>query len=337
MGTAIENAARALSRLCIAACAGAVFAGTPAAWAAGTPPGTVVQNFATVSFDLAGSPEVLQSNTTTITVAERIEVIVTLQSPQQIVAPGDANQALLFTVTNPGNGDETYSLAVDSVLAGDDFDPSPSATPIYFDTDASGGFSVGDQPYIPGTNDPILAADASVDVLILNDIPGTTTNGQLGFSQLTATSMTGAGAPGTVLTGLGDNGSDAIIGTSGGEDQETGEYLVSDVAVSVAKAQNVVDLTGGSEALPGATITYTITAEVTNSGTATASVITDPIPTFTSFVPGSITLNGAPVSDATDADAGEYDVGGVPMVVVRLGDLTQADGIQTVVFEVTVD
>ena len=110
-----------------------------------------------------------------------------------------------------------------------------------------------------------------------------------------------------------------------------------DVTVSVVKAQNVVDLSGGAEALPGATITYTITVEVTNSATATASVVNDPIPTFTTFAPGSITLNGAAITDAADADAGEYDISGAPMIVVRLGDLTQGDGIQTVVFEVTVD
>lgn len=306
-------------------------------FAAGTPAGTVISNTATVSFDLAGTPGTLQSNTTTIAVAERIDVTVTLQSPQLLVAPNDTNQGLLFTVTNLGNGSETFSLVMDSVLAGDDFDPTPSATPIYFDTDASGDFSVGDQPYVAGTNDPLLAADASVDILILNDIPGAAVNGQIGFSQLTATSATGSGAPGTEFTGQGDSGVDAIIGMTGGEDQATGEYLVSDVAVSVVKAQAVSDPFGGSEALPGATITYTITVEVTNSGTATASAIRDPIPTFTTFSPGSITLNGNPVSDATDLDAGEYDISGAPMVVVRFGDLTQADGVQTVVFDVTID
>jgi hypothetical protein len=54
-------------------------------------------------------------------------------------------------------------------------------------------------------------------------------------------------------------------------------------------------------------------------------------------VPGSITLNAGALTDAIDADAGELDTSGAPTVVVRLGDLTQADGIQTVVFEVTID
>ena len=102
-------------------------------------------------------------------------------------------------------------------------------------------------------------------------------------------------------------------------------------------AQNVSDPFGGSTPVPGATVTYTITIEVTSSGTATTSVVRDPIPTYTTFVPGSITVNSAALSDATDGDAGEYDTTGAPMIVVRLGNLTQADGVQTVSYQVTID
>ena len=305
--------------------------------AAGTPAGTVIENTATVSFDLAGTPLTITSNTTTITVVERIDVVVTLQSAQILVAPNDTNRTLLFRVTNMGNGTETFALAIDSSLSGDDFDPVPTVPPIFFDTDGSGDFNVGDLPYNPGVNDPVLPADGSVDIFLVNDIPGTVANGEIGLSQLTATSLTGIGAPGTEYTGQGDGGVDAIIGTSGGEDLDVGEYLVSEVQISVIKAQAVSDPFGGTQALPGATITYTITVEVTSSGTATASVLQDLIPTFSTYLPNSITLNAAAVSDATDADAGEFDTSGAPTVVVRLGDLTQADGLQTVIFEVTID
>ena len=305
--------------------------------AVGTPVGTVIQNTATVDFDLAGTPVTLQSNTTAVTVVERIDVIVTLQSPQVLVVPNDTNRALLFTVTNTGNGSETFSLAIESVLAGDDFDPLPSATSIFFDTDGSGDLNVGDQPYTAGGNDPILAANATVDIFIVNDIPGTAVNGDIGFSQLTATSLTGTGPAGTEFAGQGDGGVDAIIGTTGGEDSDIGEYLVSDVVVSVVKAQAVSDPFGGTQPIPGATITYTITVEVTSAGTATASVLRDPIPTFTTYVANSISLNAAGISDATDADAGEFDTTGAPTVVLRLGDLTQADGVQVIIFEVTID
>ena len=323
-----------ISRL-VFACA--CVATSSAAYAAGTPVGTIIENTATVSFDVGGSPITLQTNTTTVTVVERIDVDVTVQSAQVLVAASDTNQALLFRVTNTGNGTETFQLAIDTALGGDDFDPVPAVPPIYFDTDGSGDLNVGDVAYTPGTNDPVLAADAAVDVFLVTDIPAGVANGNIGLSQLTATSATGTGAPGTEYAGQGDGGVDAIVGTSGGEDLDTGEYLVSDVQVNVVKAQVVADPFGGAQPIPGATITYTITVEVLGTGTATASAVRDLVPTYTTYVPASITLNAVQLTDAIDADAGEIDTSGVPTVVVRLGDLTAVAGIQTVVFQVTID
>lgn len=306
-------------------------------FAAGTAAGTVISNAATVNFELAGAPAVLTSNTVSITVVERIDVITTLQSGQVLVGGGAVDRSLLFTVTNTGNGNESFQLAINSVVAGDDFDPVPAVPPIYFDTDGSGDFSPGDTAYSPGSNDPVLAADASVDILLVNEIPPAVVNGNIGRSELIATSVTGAGAPGTVLAGQGDGGLDAVLGSSGGESIQSGEYTVADVQVDIIKAVTVNDQFGGNEPVPGATLTYAVTIEVVDAGTATVSVFNDPIPTFTSYVPNSITLNGASLTDAADGDAGELDTSGTPTVVVRLGDLTQADGVQTVEFQATID
>ena len=304
--------------------------------AAGTAAGTQIENTATVSYDLGGTPLTATSNSTLVTVAERIDVSTTLQSPQLLVSANDTGQALLFVVTNTGNGSEAFALSIDSAVTGDDFDPLPAVPAIYFDSDGSGDFNVGDQAYTPGSNEPLLAADESISVFLVNDIPGTAANGDIGRSQLTAASLTGTGTPGTVFAGLGDGGVDAVIGTTSGEASDAGEYLVSDVLIDFVKAQSVADPFGGSEPIPGATLTYTISVEVQSTGVAASSVVRDPIPAFTSFVPGSITLNGVALSDAADADAGELE-SGTPQVVVRLGDLTQADGVQTIVFQVTID
>ncbi len=320
-----------------AAFAGVLLSSSGSALAAGTAVGTTIQNTATVDFTLGGTPLTVSSNTTTIVVAERLDIVVTLQSGQVLVAANDVNQALLFTVTNAGNGAEVILLSIDSLIAGDQFDPTPAVPEIYFDTDGSGDLSPGDVAYNPGVNDPNLAADASVDILIVNDIPGTVANGDIGRSELTAAAATGTGVPGTVFAGQGDGGTDAVVGATGAEAAQVGEYLVSDILINVVKAQLVSDPFGGTEPIPGATISYTITVDVTSAGVATASVLRDPIPNFSTFVPGSITLNGAPITDAIDADAGEFDTSVVPTVVVRLGDLTSADGIQTVVFQVTID
>jgi len=305
--------------------------------AAGTSAGTVIDNVATVNFDLSGVNTTQTSNTVSLIVLERLDVVVTLQSPQILVSPNQADSALLFTVTNTGNGDDEFEFAINSTLTGDDFDPVPAVPAIYFDTDASGDFSVGDLAYSPGSNDPLLAADESVDVLLVNNIPGAVSDGQLGRSELTATSTTGTGLPGETLTGLGDGGLDAVLGASGGTAAVFGEYLVSDVQLNILKSVVINDPFGGNDATVGATLTYTITVEVQNGSTATASVFSDAIPTFSTFVANSIFLNGGNLTDAIDADAGELDTSGLPVVVIRLGDLTLADGVQTIEFQVTID
>jgi len=305
--------------------------------AEGTPAGTVVDNLATVSFDIAGEAGVVDSNLVTFNVLERLDVVAVLQSPQVAVASGETDASLLFTVTNTGNGEERFLLSINSVVAGDDFDPLPAVPAIYFDTDSSGDFSLGDVPYQPGSNDPLLAADASVDVLLVNDMPPGLTDGWLGRSELTATASSGTGLPGQTLPGVGDNGIDAVIGASTGQAAVFGEYRVADVEIDIRKAVSVTNPFGGTEPTAGATLTYTITVEVLSAGTASASVVRDPIPQFSTYVADSLTLNGANLSDVVDVDAGELDSSGQPTVVVRLGDLTQADGLQTVEFQVTID
>jgi len=317
-------------------CAICVLPGT--ASAAGTAVGTLIENTASVDFTQLGVQQSTNSNTVSFVVAERIDVVVTLRSGQVAVLPGATAQALLFTVTNTGNGTEAVGLAIDSLLVGDDFDPIPALPDsIFFDTDNSGDFNVGDVAYAAGVNDPVLAADESIDVLLVNDIPGTVADGNLARSELRATAATGSGAPGTVFAGQGDAGVDAVIGTTGATAAVFGEYVVDDVTINIVKSQVVSDPMGGTEPVVGATISYTISVEVVSAGTAAAATINDVIPTWSTFVPNSITLNGTTFTDATDGDAGEYDLTGAPAVVVRLGDLTQADGLQSIVFQVTIE
>ena len=72
----------------------------------------------------------------------------------------------------------------------------------------------------------------------------------------------------------------------------------------------------------GDTLTYTIDVENTGLDAANGTTFRDAIPQGAVFVPGSIELDGAPVSDAADGDAGEFAGG---QVVVRLGTLAARD------------
>ena len=150
---------------------------------------------------------------------------------------------------------------------------------------------------------------------------------------LVAAAKTGTGAPGTTFAGQGQGGGDAVVGSTGADGQDNGAYKVSAATVTLVKSAVVVDPFGGSEPVPGATITYTITATVAGTGSVGGLAITDNIPADTSYVTGSITLGGAPLSDASDADAGDYNG---TRIRVQLG--TVAGGqTRTVTFKTKID
>ena len=307
------------------------------AHAVGVAAGTNIDNTAQVTYSVGSVSATATSNTTSVKVAEILDVVVTLQTPSVPVTAGAAKQGMLYRVTNTGNGPEAFRLQMTSSLGGDEFDPVASTPAIYFDTDASGDLSPGDTPYVVGSNDPVLNADAFVTVLVVNDIPAAVVDANRGFSRLLADSRTGTGAPGTTFAGQGVGGTDAVVGTTGALGQATGQYLVTGVAVNAVKSQVVVDQFGGARPVPGARINYTIVVSATGSGTATASVFNDNIPANTTYAPGTLRLNNVALSDAADADAGDFSTTPSAHVSVQLGTLTQASGAQTVQFAVTIN
>ena len=63
----------------------------------------------------------------------------------------------------------------------------------------------------------MLAADAFINVFVVNDIPAGVVDGNIGRSRLTAEARTGTGAPGTTFAGAGVGGTDAVVGTTGAD------------------------------------------------------------------------------------------------------------------------
>lgn len=308
------------------------------AWAVGVAAGTSVENTAQVSYSIGGSSATTPSNTVALTVDEILDVVVTLQSGSVSVTPGSTQQELVFRVTNTGNGPERFRLDMTSVLTGDDFDPVPSSTRIYFDTDNSGDLSPADVAYdFGGTNEPLLAADGFITLLVVNDIPSGLVTGNRGRSQLLAYARTGTGAAGTAFPGQGVNGTTAVVGTTGADSDATGEYIVSDITLAAVKSQTVLDQFGGARPVPGARITYRVVVTATGTGSAASAAFRDNIPANTTYVPGSLRLNTAVLSDASDADAGAYLASPTPQVQVQLGNLSQASGPQTVEFAVLIN
>ena len=305
--------------------------------AAGTAAGTSIQGAAQVSYSFGGATQTASSNTVTVTVVEMLDVVVTVAGNAS-VSSGDTQQELVFTVTNTGNGTETFDLAALSAgITGDQFDPTAAANPLYFDTDNSNDLSAGDTIHVPGSNDPVLAADANVRVILVNDIPATAGDGQRGRSQLTATARTGSGTPGTLFAGQGDGGIDAMAGTTGARAVQMGEYVITGLQLAAVKSQTIVDQFGGARPAPGARINYQVVITASGSGIAAGAAFSDAIPANTTYIAGTLRLNSNPLSDDADSDAGELASTPAPQVRIHLGDLTAASAPQTIEFAVTIN
>jgi len=304
--------------------------------AAGTSAGTSVSNTATAEFSIGSVTGSASSNTVTFRVDEKLDVNLSWQDATNVIVnTPDSNRVLSFLLTNTGNGNDSYSLSVQNNLGGDQFDPG--LVDIYLDANANGVFDPGvDTLYVAGSNDPVLAADASLAVFVRNNIPAALSSGNLGRSQLSATSRTLSGAPGTALAGAGDAGTSAIVGTSGGSASSTGVYQINGASVSLVKSVVVKDSLGGNQPTTGATLTYSI-AVTARGGTASNVVISDPIPANTTYMAGSLTLNGASLSDAADGDAGDVGVSAANSVTVNLGNINSAASTQTISFKVIIN
>jgi len=309
-----------------------VFA-TPAS-AAGTIAGTTIDNVATATYELPnGGEDSVDSNVVSLKVDELLDVSVAWADPADVATqPGLTGQILTFAVTNAGNGNESFTLDTIANGGGDDFDPAVTA--IGLDSNGNGAYDAGvDTVYVAGSNDPDLAPDQSISVFVLSSIPLAAQDGDRGRIDLTAVAKTGSGTPGTSFAGLGQGGGDAVVGATGADASDDGYYKVARASVSFVKSATVADPFGGVTQGPGAIITYTLAATVTGTGALSNLRVTDAVPAGTSYKAGSITLDGSPLTDAADADAGRFTGTGI---AVGLGTVPVGTT-KTITFKVKID
>lgn len=333
----------------------------------GTPAGTTITNNATVSYSVSGIPAAPVVASAAFSVAELISIRVGAPAGPTTVNTPDADKVLAFTLTNVGNGSESFALTPSYTVGGDQFDPTPgSSGTLFLDVNNDGVFQSATDTAITG---PIaLNADQTVRILVLANIPAARTNSDTGLVSLRAVSATpgaapaGTGAPpGTVLPGQGAGGVDAVVGLgpgggadSGADDVATGTYVVSGVVVTIQKTVlSITDPFGNGCAVPagtaspcfvpGATIEYRITTTVTSpSGSTIQSLqVTDSVPADTTYLPGSIRLNGVAKTDAADPDEAVCTGCGnaTGTVTVNLGNVTGTAGgvVNTVDFKIRIN
>jgi uncharacterized repeat protein (TIGR01451 family) len=293
-------------RLIALGCAGLGYTST--ALAAGTVAGTDIENIATATYDAGGGPISIDSNKVIIKVDEVLDVTVAGTDPGDVrTTSGATNTVLTYKVTNTGNGSEAFTLTADVNKSGDDF--NPALQQIILDTNGNGVYDPGvDTVYVAGTNDPVIAPDQSITVFVISNVPNTVVNGNRAEVGLEAKAKTGSGAPGTSFAGAGDGGGDAVVGTTTAKAEDTSFLSVQAVTVVLNKTATILDPFGGSRPVPGAVVTYKLIATVSGAGTMNNLVITDPIPSKTTYSVESITLETAALTDSsTDADAGNFN------------------------------
>ena len=267
------------------------------AYAAGTTAGTGIDNTASISYSVGGTPQgdIASSPTgnsdpgtagvpTTFVVDKKIDLVVTGSATDVPVAPGATTQAITYTVTNEGNSTEDFDLSVDGTVTGDAFDLSactitdPATSTLTLIADQTATVTV--ECTIPdGSATVVDGALGSVDLLAnigggITETAGTDTAG--------AVDVVFADSLGTATDGAAENGSHSAISS----------FVISSASLIVTKTEAVstmwIDTTGDGVLdtpttgnffhIPGAEITYTITvSNADGAADATDLIISDPL------------------------------------------------------------
>lgn len=299
------------------------------AFAVGTPSGTQVDNQATITFSVGGVAQVPvtsddpnqggANDATSFIVDTKIDVTVAWQDASNVqVAAGQDGvtpvpnppAVLMFLVTNEGNAAvQDFQLSTENI-AGDDFDPT--AVSIFVDSNANNTYEPGvdTATFIDELSSTVGAN--SITVFVVGSVAATQTNGQTSDIALVATAHDG-GAVGLGGLTTEDVGNDTALGApqvafadaagtavvdivTDGEHSDTGTYVVVTTSVTVNKTSQVTDDgVGGTaptaKAIPGATVTYTISIANTGTQVATGIAATDPIDVTNLTYVGNVTFD----------------------------------------------
>lgn len=332
------------------------------AHAGGTDANVLISNTASVNYTVGGVAQTqVDSPAAEFRVDRKIDLtLIENGGAASNATPGATAVVTTYKLTNTGNGAQGYQFtagndnAVPGLLFGhaDAYDvsnlqvrvssaacvPSTPATPAYAGETA--------------TTVPTLAKDACVYVFVLADSPLTAGNAQAANVRLTAISreatsladldplaaaaLTVADDPNTVQIVYADSATGGQVARDGRAFANDQYYIVGPQLAATKVAAVQVDglQPTNPKPIPGATVQYTIT--LTNSGAAAADavVIGDSIPANTTFVCGSMTLNGNPVADPPNCAT--TPPASVSANVGTLGNTAPAN-VATFVFRVTIN
>lgn len=273
----------------------------PAAHAAAPAAGINISNIASASYtDPTGATRTSTSNEVKTTVLQVASF--TLVADRSTNSTPNGQVRFNHTLTNTGNGTDSFTLSVANVAAGDDF--NFAAIQIFRDANNDG---VPDNSTNLAGQTIQLAAGEATGLIIQTVTPSTATANQTGQLTISATSVF-------------DNTQ---------TDDNTDTVTVKQVKVEVTKAAsvNVVN--------PGDTVEYTLTYKNTGNEAAIDFALEDILPANVTYVNGSATNNGVALTDGTDADGYAFNVAGRTATFTIASLPINTTG--TIKFSVTVD
>lgn len=271
------------------------------ALAVGTPSGTTITNKASATFtdDNNNTYSPIESNVVSTTVSQVAGVSITPAAITQNAAQnGTVNYAL--ALTNTGNGSDTFNVT--GVITGG------FTYTLYKDTNGDGILNGSEQdPLNVLAASVTLAADAVQYIIAVVQAPNVATGS--GTLSLTTTS---------VLT-------PSVTQTA------TATTTIQAAVVTFTKTAAPVN------PKPGDTVTYTISWINSGSADGYLIVLTDQIPTNTTFKTGDLmTYNGSSRTDASDGDNADYNITNAGKATVNIGTVVSG-GTGNFTFQVTVD
>lgn len=286
---------------------------TLAAQAAAPLAGSPIGNQATATYTDAGNTQRTATSNTVITyVAQVASFTLTTDGQQKTAAPG-TQVSYPHTITNTGNGTDTFNLTATNA-AGDGFDLANIL--IYADANGDG---------VPDNNTPItstgpLAPGASMGIVVVGIVPADAGDAAQAAVNVTAEG-TATATPAPVQTNV-----------------DTTTVTLNNAVVNVTKTMSATSGTAGSGP-------YTVTLTYTNTGNGTAKDLTlsDTLPAGMNYVAGSgqwsISGTAALAETGTNSASGNTLVyaynGGTRTVAATVGSVGPGES-RTVSFQVTI-
>lgn len=262
----------------------------------GTPAGTEINNTLTIKYDDSqdfGYTDVDVSTSSPVVIGQDYGFNTSVADPDSVGDPGD-NVQYHIQLNNTGNGTDNYDISQSS---------TQGWTWTYY-LDANND-SIPDGAAITNTGD--VTSGSTIYILAVVTIPAGTADGTTDVTDVTFEAQV-----------------DPANATS--TEQLTTTCTAPDLGL-------VKSVDPDTNQPPGATLTYSVVVTNNGTGEATQVVVTDDIPTYTTYVDGSLEIDSVSKTDVTGDDNASCDGN---TATFSLGTMA-AGASYTCTFQVTID